>query len=193
MPSIPRRVCAGPAGSPGVPAAEFWRAAGELTPAPVCGGIVMRLLCLSLLLPGLCSLFAQLRPNEAADIEKAWAAGPRLSGAGVTVRRGFDQKAAAENTNTDASGIARASTARWERVEIHLPRAADAEHAACLMVDSKCQPLPVGASLDRKNGILYWDVPNAYKGDFDLVFLQPGSRAGAVRISVAASVATRLK
>jgi hypothetical protein len=57
------------------------------------------------------------------------------------------------------------------------------DHMACLMVNAKCQALPVGASLDKKNGILYWHVPNAYKGDFDLVFLQTGSAVAALRVT----------
>src|SRR2546430_2573616 len=65
---------------------------------------------------------------------------------------------------TDLTGTARTNRKQWERIEIHLPRFVAADHIACFMVNSKCTALPVGASLDRKNSILYWQVPNAYLG-----------------------------
>ena len=140
------------------------------------------------LLAILCAPFAlhgqqQLLPNEAAAIEAAWASAPRLLNIPIPVRRGFDKDAPFENITTDVTGIGRTNTKHWERIEIHLPRFLAVDHVACLMVNSKCRALPVGASLDRKNSILYWHVPNAYKGDFDLVFFQPGSGIGAIRVT----------
>jgi hypothetical protein len=123
---------------------------------------------------------------EAASIESAWASGARLKNATVQISRGFDLKPALQSATTDATGVTQTSTKYWERIVIHLPRLVSGDHMACLMVNSKCRPLPVGASLDKKNGILYWHVPNAYKGDFDLVFLQSGSSAGAVRVTAGA-------
>ena len=129
----------------------------------------------------------QLLPSEVQAIETAWATGQRLTNTPVSMTRGFTAPGAAaapsENTSTDATGIARTTTKRWERIVIHLPRVVAANHVACLMVNSRCQALPVGASLDKANSILYWHVPNAYKGDFDLVFLQPGSRVGVIRVT----------
>jgi hypothetical protein len=130
----------------------------------------------------------QLTPAEATTLEKAWASGPKLANTAVTLNRGFLASAPLESLQTDAAGIARTSTKFWERIEIHLPRVIAADHVACLMVNSKCQPLPVGASIDKKASILYWHVPNAYKGDFDLVFLQPGSLPGAVRVTTGTGV-----
>ncbi len=124
----------------------------------------------------------QLTPSEAATIEAAWASGTRLVNVTVPLRRGFDVNSAFENISTDATGTARTVTKFWERIEIHLPQMGPADHMACLMVNSKCKALPVGARLDKKNGILSWHVPNAYKGDFDLVFLQPGSGVASVRV-----------
>jgi hypothetical protein len=130
----------------------------------------------------------ELQPNEATTLETAWASGQHFANIVVPIVRGFNANpnsaaAPSESISTDATGIARTSTKFWERIEIHLPRAVAADHMACLMVNSKCQALPVGASLDKKKSILYWHVPNAYKGDFDLVFLQPGPRVGAVRVT----------
>lgn len=130
----------------------------------------------------------QLTAAEAQAIEAAWASGQRLTNTPVGIARGFDRPGAAapvQNVTTDATGIARTSTKRWERIVIHLPRPVAADHMACLMVNGtgKCLPLPVGASIDKANSILYWHVPNAYKGDFDLVFLQLGSRPGVVRVT----------
>ncbi len=127
--------------------------------------------------------FGQLLPSEAKAIEDAWASGLRLANVPVQIRHGFDTNAPLANVAADATGMSRTSTKHWERIEIHLPRIAVADHMACLMVNSKCRALPVGASIDKKKSILYWQVPNAYKGDFDLVFLQPGSAAGAVRVT----------
>jgi hypothetical protein len=129
------------------------------------------------------TLGQQLQPNEAAAIEAAWASGQRLTNVPVSVIHGFDTKAPIQSILTDATGIARTSTKFWERIEVHLPRSGAGGHIACLMVNSKCAALPVGASLDKTNGVLYWHVPNAYKGDFDLVFVQPGSRPGVVRVT----------
>jgi hypothetical protein len=78
-------------------------------------------------------------------------------------------------------------------LEVHLPPAVAADLSVCLMVSSKCQALPVGASFDKKNSIFYWHVPAAYKGDFDIVFLQPGPRVGSVRITAGSEVVTNLK
>jgi hypothetical protein len=131
----------------------------------------------------------QLLPSEVNTLEKAWASGPRLANVAVSLQRGFsasNTSAPRENLSTDAAGIARTSSKFWERMVIHLPRVVATDHMACLMVKSKCEALPVGASLDKKNSILYWHVPNAYKGDFDLVFLQPGSAPGAVRVTAGA-------
>src|SRR5258708_14598697 len=145
-------------------------------------------LCKGLLLLCACCVLQaqQIASVGFHEIEKAWASGPRLANTTISLRRGFranNVSAPLENFSTDAAGIARTSTKYWERIEIHLPRILAVDHAACLMVNSKCQALPVGASLDKKNSILYWQVPNAYKGDFDLVFLQPGSSPGAVRVT----------
>jgi hypothetical protein len=133
----------------------------------------------------------QVLPSEVAAIETAWASGQRLTNTPVSITRGFAvpgnpaaaPAAPSESISTDATGIARTSTKSWERIVIHLPRVVAANHIACLMVNSKCQALPVGARLDKANSILYWHVPSPYKGDFDLVFLQPGSRAGAIRVT----------
>jgi hypothetical protein len=127
----------------------------------------------------------QLVASEAAILEKAWASGPRLANTPISIKRGFSMalNAPLQSFSTDATGIARASTKFWERIEVHLPRLVTGDHMVCLMVNSKCQALPVGASLDKKNGILYWHVPNAYKGDFDLVFLQTGSGVASVRVT----------
>ena len=135
----------------------------------------------------------QLLPSEAAALEAAWASGDRLAHADIPVRRGFNLNTPSEHISTDAKGIAATKTVQWERIEIHLPRAASVDHIACLMVDAKCRNLPVGAKLDKKNSVLYWHVPNAYKGDFDLVFLQPGGRVGAVRVTAGSNVVTKLK
>ncbi len=139
------------------------------------------------------SSYGQLQPNEASAIETAWASGQRLANTIVPLKRGFDTKTPFESLSTDAAGVARASTKQWERIEVHLPPAVAADLTVCMMVGSKCQQLPVGASFDKKNSILYWHVPNAYKGDFDLVFLQPGSRAGCVRITAGSDVVTNLR
>jgi hypothetical protein len=139
------------------------------------------------------SVYGQLLPSEAAALEAAWASGDRLTHADIPLRRGFNLNAPFEHISTDATGIAATKTVQWERIEVHLPRAASVDHIACLMVDAKCRNLPVGASIDKKNSILYWHVPNAYKGDFDLVFLQPGGRVGAIRITAGSNVVTRLK
>ena len=132
----------------------------------------------------------QLLPSEVQAIETAWATGQRLTNTPVGITHGFDKPGAAapvQNVTTDTTGIARTSTKYWERIVIHLPRVVAADHMACLMVNGsgKCRPLPVGASIDKHNSILYWHVPNAYKGDFDLVFLQAGAGAkpGAVRVT----------
>ena len=134
----------------------------------------------------------QLLPTEVQALEAAWASGQRLTNTPVTLTRGFTAPTApgqavvavpSETVTTDTTGIARTSTKRWERIVIHLPRATSANHMACLMVSGKCQALPVGASLDKANSILYWHVPNAYKGDFDFAFLQAGSRVGVVRVT----------
>ena len=129
-------------------------------------------------------------PSEAQAIESAWASGLRLVNTPVSITRGFAipgtpaaAAAPVQNVSTDAGGIARTSTKFWERIVIRLPRTVAADHMACLMVNGKCQALPVGASIDKKNSILYWHVPNAYKGDFDFVFLQPGSRPGSLRVT----------
>ena len=158
--------------------------------------VSLLLLLLSALLP----IYGQLLPNEAAALEAAWAptnglapAVARLANVDVVLRRGFNPNALFEHILTDAAAIARTNTVQWERIEIHLPRIVGADHMACLMVDSKCRNLPVGAKLDKKNSILFWHVPNAYKGDFDLVFLQPGGRVGAIRITAGSNVVTRLK
>src|SRR5713101_8347118 len=129
------------------------------------------------------SSYGQLQPSEASAIEAAWASGQRLANAAVSLKRGFDPKAPFENNTTDANGIARSSTKYWERIEIHVPRILDVDHMACLMVHSKCIPLPIGTTFDNRKGILFWHVPNAYKGDFDFVFLQPGSRVVVFRVT----------
>jgi hypothetical protein len=123
---------------------------------------------------------------EAAPLETAWTSGPRLANTSVPLLRGFHiptTSATFENISTDATGIARMSTKRWEPIQIVLPRPLTADYMGCLMVKSKCTPLPVGSKLDKKTGIFYWHVPNAYKGEFDLVFLQPGSRLAIIRIT----------
>lgn len=146
---------------------------------------------------GLCAQ-TQITAKDAADIEAAMASGKRLFGSSVEIRRGFQrvdrpETFSAESASTDVAGVARMSTRQWERVVVRLPRNVSADHIACLMVDSKCSPLPVGASLDSKAGIFYWHVANAFKGDFDLVFYQPGSSPIIVRVTAAPEITTKLK
>jgi len=129
---------------------------------------------------------------EASALEAAWASSLRLVNTDVPLLRGFNVSGTFEHISTDTAGVARTSTKQWERVEIHLPRFLAVDHMACLMVNSKCRPLPVGASIDKKKSILYWHVPNAYKGDFDLVFLQPGMGIASVRITAGSDIVTKL-
>lgn len=136
--------------------------------------------------------------QDAAQIEAAMTTGKRLASATVEIRRGFDQAARLnapppEYASTDAAGISRTSTRQWERIEVRPPRAGAAYFLGCLWVDSKCGSLPVGSSFDKATGTFYWHVPEAFKGDFDLVFHQPGSSPLVVRITAAPEVTTRLK
>jgi hypothetical protein len=140
----------------------------------------------------------QIAAKDAVDIEAAMASGKRLFGAPLEIRRGFDRAdrpelVSTESVSTDVAGIARVSTRQWERIVVKLPRSVSADHTACLMVNSKCSPLPVGASLDSKSGMFYWHVPNAFKGDFDLVFYQSGSSPVVVRVTATPEITTKLK
>jgi hypothetical protein len=139
------------------------------------------------------SVFAQppLLQNEASVIEAAWASGQRLTNAPVGIRHMavpvasnlLSENSVLESLATDATGMVKTQTKFWERIIITLPQTANADYMACMIVNGKCRPLPVGAVLDRKQGLLYWHVPNAYKGNFDLVFHQPGSVPGFVRVN----------
>jgi hypothetical protein len=129
--------------------------------------------------------------GEASAIEASWTSGQRLTSANVQVFHGFNA-ATAEALVTDSTGIARTRTKQWERIEVHLPRVVSANHMVCLLVNSKCQGIPVGSSIDKVNSIFYWHVPNVFKGDFDIVFLQPGSAPGVLRVTTGSDVVTNL-
>lgn len=140
-------------------------------------------------------LRAQVLVSEAPILEAAWASGKRLTNANVQIYHGFGAataEAAAEAAATDSTGIARTKTKQWERIEVHLPRVISANHIVCLLVDSKCQGIPVGSSIDKQKSIFYWHVPNVFKGDFDILFLQPGSAPGVVRVTTGSDVTTNL-
>src|ERR1700722_14124301 len=129
-----------------------------------------------------CAAVAQVRPDGSAAIEAAWASGQPFSNATVMIQRGFGSQGSLQSINADVNGVTRTTTKYWERIRIQLPRTVEADHLGCLMVNARCRPFPVGATLDKQNSIFYWHVPNQYKGDFDLVFFQPGSRVLVIRV-----------
>jgi hypothetical protein len=132
-----------------------------------------------------------LDQSEAVVIEAALASGHFLTKAPVRIVHFASAAATTELVSSDASGMTRTATRQWEVIEIHFPRITTADHMACLLINSKCVALPVGARLDRSKGILSWQVPNAYKGDFDIVFLQPDVGVGKVRVSTGTDVVTK--
>ena len=94
----------------------------------------------------------------------------------VWSRMGFDEAGWATRVETDAQGARTLRASRGQRIELFL----DATAAACgsyaghLLTEDVAGPLPMGASLDARNGIFRWQPGAEVSGTFNFVFVQRG-------------------
>jgi hypothetical protein len=58
-----------------------------------------------------------------------------------------------------------------ERVEIHLPAApAETRWTGGIRVNGELRPLPAGSTLDREQGVFYWQIGPGFLGEYQLEF-----------------------
>jgi YD repeat-containing protein len=88
----------------------------------------------------------------------------------ILIKRGYRQEGEFERTGTDAYGLAAIEIRETERVEVNLGEGT--EYRGGEIVGDKLRPLPIGSSLDRQNGIFYWQPGPGFLGGYDLVFVK---------------------
>jgi hypothetical protein len=89
----------------------------------------------------------------------------------VDVITGFGRNAQPVTLCPDINGIVTVETDGLGRIEIRLaPETANTRYTGCHVVGNEFRPLPIGSTLDRENGIFYWQPGPGFQGEFRLVF-----------------------
>lgn len=88
----------------------------------------------------------------------------------ILFKRGYSQRRAVERAGTDAYGLAAIEIRETQRVEVDLGEGT--EYRGGEIVGDKLRPLPIGSSLDRQNGVFYWQPGPGFLGEYDLVFVK---------------------
>ncbi len=119
---------------------------------------------------------APLRPVEGPDINAVPPASFPL-----TLRRGFSNAPGNGNDRLlypDTEGAVTLEIPPLERVEIRFGRegAAPAPVEGLRLVDGEYLPLPIGSTLDRREGVFYWHPGPGFWGEYEFLFITGGEK-----------------
>jgi len=89
----------------------------------------------------------------------------------IKVRTGYDVRQEAMIPTVDKEGIVRITIREMERLVLELGGQVGYGCTGYLQVGTELRQLPVGSTLDAKNGIYYWQPGVGFIGDYRLVFV----------------------
>jgi hypothetical protein len=88
----------------------------------------------------------------------------------IGVVKGFRKDAETRTVFPDYRGIVTVDIKELERIELHFGHGK--ELSGWMVVGDRFKALPVGSSLDRDNGIFYWQPGAGFCGDYRLFFVE---------------------
>jgi len=86
------------------------------------------------------------------------------------IRKGFNVEADPEVLRPDNYGTIQIEIREVERIEVDLGKGRD--YRGYLVVGGELRPLPIGSTLNQKNGTFFWMPGPGFIGKYDLLFLQ---------------------
>jgi hypothetical protein len=89
----------------------------------------------------------------------------------IKMSRGYKKDAKPSVIPPDKNGITHITVPQDERIVLDLSQPAGRCYFGYMKVDQQLRPLPPGASIDAKKGILYWQPGPASLGKYQLVFI----------------------
>jgi hypothetical protein len=104
--------------------------------------------------------------------------GINLSKEPIYVRRGYGKSQQPSTVNVDTNSVFTLEICEVERVVLELGKRASEGYLA---VGDKLRPLPIGSTLDRTNGVFYWQPGPGFIGKYDFIFITRG-KAGLVEL-----------
>lgn len=111
--------------------------------------------------------------RTARGVEKASSAVPINDTGSIGVVKGFGKDVKLQRVIPGENGAV-VSIRELERVEVRLP--GPVVRGGHLVVGGKLKPLPIGSTLDTKNGIFYWMPGPGFVGDYTFEFIGKGKR-----------------
>ncbi|UCH97571.1 MAG: hypothetical protein JSV88_12175, partial [Candidatus Aminicenantes bacterium] len=94
----------------------------------------------------------------------------------VILKKGFNENKSPQEIYPDDEGIINIEIKELERVEIQLEGtmglAPLSNYIGFLVIGDQLRSLPIGSTLDTKNGIFYWQPGPGFYGVYDFVFIK---------------------
>jgi hypothetical protein len=101
----------------------------------------------------------------------------------VGVVMGYRRNTNPQQIYPDYNGIANIEIRELDRLEIHLPYEIS-EIYGYMVVGRRLRPLPIGATLDKKNNIFYWQLGPGFIGEYLFIFIEKGKNGGINRENI---------
>ena len=110
----------------------------------------------------------------------------------IEVKKGFARRAIFQNVFPDENGISHIDIKENEVMEIDLSRlmGEGSRIAGYLVTGSELKALPLGSTLDRKNGKFYWLPVAGFNGDYKLAFIVE-SKSGVIRKDIQVTISPK--
>ncbi len=109
----------------------------------------------------------------------------------VRVKTGYSQDLTDQVIYPDQAGTPTIKIPQLSRVEIDLNEGSDVssyQWRGYLQVGKQKQPLPIGATLDRDNGVFYWQPCAGFLGQYHLVFEGRDQTKGKRRVELTVKI-----
>jgi len=110
----------------------------------------------------------------------------------IEVKKGFARRAIFQNVLPDENGISHIDIKENEVMEVNLSRlmGKGSRIAGYLVTGSELKALPLGSTLDRKNGKFYWLSVAGFIGDYKLAFILE-SKNGIIRKDIQVTISPK--
>jgi len=113
---------------------------------------------------------------------------PMIAEGSIGVKTGFNENTRSREMRRDGNGIYHVEINALGRVEIRLGKAADMRYTGYLLVGDQRRPLPIGSTMDRQNGVFYWQPGPGFLGTYEMLFVPIGSDEGNGGIKVGVTI-----
>ncbi|MCP5045917.1 MAG: hypothetical protein GY940_02020, partial [bacterium] len=101
----------------------------------------------------------------------------------ISIQKGFTGNTQPKELSIDESGLFRVNVGELERLVIQLSQQSQVA-AGYMEVGNYLRPLPIGSTLDRKNGKFYWQLGPGFVGDYRLVFIENSIHMGTQKKTI---------